>query len=93
MSREPINNWVAKAKQDASSAAAVQTNSEGVRVVRCEAPSKGQLIMQLADKIWPGLRELLQDVRDNSGMLLQPAHIRGIALNMAQELVNQQEKK
>lgn len=90
MTKEPINSWVEKAKSG-SLAADVQENS-GVKVVRREAtPSRGNRIMELADKLWPGLLELFEGVRDNSGMLLQPAHIRGIALNMAQDLIKKRE--
>lgn len=88
MANEPIGSWVnkAKANQVAPSAPA------GVNVVRREVPmTKGQMIMDLADKLWLGLPELFKDVRDRSGMLLQPAHLRGIALNMAQDLIRKQE--
>ena len=89
MANETINNWVEKAK--ANVAVAVQ---DSVQVVRREAePTKGQIIMDIADKLWPWLLETLKDVRDNTGMLLQPAHIRGIALTMAQDLANLSEKK
>ena len=49
--------------------------------------------MDIADKIWPSLMKLFSGVRDENGMLMQPAHVRGIALNVAQDLVNNNEKK
>lgn len=92
MNGESINRWVDKAKQGSSEGNA--DDVKGVQVVRREATvSKGQMIMDAADKILPGLQELLRGVRDNSGMLLQPAHIRGIALRMAQGLVANHSKK
>ena len=89
MANETISNWVDKAKANTAIPA-----EDNVKVVRREAaPTKGQIIMDIADKLWPWLLETLKDVRDNTGMLLQPAHIRGIALTMAQDLANRSEKK
>ncbi|MBY0407725.1 MAG: hypothetical protein K2Q01_08530 [Rickettsiales bacterium] len=89
MTNDSINRWVKNAKNEPAQADAPKE----VNVVRrAVAPSKGQIIMDIADKLWPGLVELLRDVRDNSGMLLQPAHIRGIALTMAQDLASRSEK-
>ncbi len=89
MSNEPINHWVAKAKE-----APAAVPQGGVNVVRRDvAPTKGQTIMDIAEKLWPGLMEMLKGKRDKTGLLLQPAHIRGIALNIAQDLVSTREKK
>lgn len=84
MGNETISHWVEKAK---NAPAAPAQKESGVQVVRREPPpTTGQVIMDIADKLWPGLMELFHGMRDSSGMLLQPAHVRGIALNMAQEL-------
>ncbi len=89
MANETISNWVSKAKNATPPAA-----SQGVTVVRRDVPmTKGQMIMDVADRLWPGLMELFKDVRDKSGLLLQPAHVRGIALNMAQDLVQKHDSK
>lgn len=85
MANETIGNWVEKAKANNATSAAP---ANGVNVVRRTQQTKGQMIMEVADKLWPGLLELFSNVRDKSGMLVQPAHVRGIALNMAQDLVN-----
>lgn len=50
--------------------------------------SNGTLIMQIAEEvIRPYLMKKLADCRDENGMPVQPARIRGIALIMAQEWV------
>lgn len=86
MPNEMIGNWVDKAKANVSAPEA----STGVNVVRREpAMTKGQMIMDVADRLWPGLMDVFKGVRDHSGMLLQPAHVRGIALNAAQDLVEE----
>ena len=91
MPNETIGNWVEKAKANA----ATHSDSTGtVNVVRrAAAPTTGQMIMDMADKLWPGLMDLLKGAHDGSGLLLQPAHVRGIALNMAQTLVKKNETK
>lgn len=90
MSREPINSWVEKAKNNAGPN---EAQNSGVNVVRREAPNKGAIIMEIADRIWPSLMEMFRGMRDDSGMLLQPAHVRGIALNVAQDLMKKHEAK
>lgn len=95
MTRDPIGNWVEKAKSTNSEAAQgagddVQTN--GVRVIRREeSKSKGGMIMEIAEKIRPFLMNMFHGIRDEKGMLYQPAHVRGIALNMAQDLLKMHE--
>jgi hypothetical protein len=85
MSNETIGHWVEKAKAAPSSTDSAKGST--VTVIRRAPPSKGQVIMDMAEKLMPGLTDLLKGVRDNTGMLLQPAHVRGIALNMAQGLI------
>ena len=89
MAKDVIGHWVEKAKTAGSD---VQ-QAGGVQVIRREPKSKGEVIMDIADKIWPSLMKLFSGVRDENGMLMQPAHVRGIALNVAQDLVNNNEKK
>lgn len=48
--------------------------------------AKGARIMQIADVLRPRLMEKLSGCRDENGMPVQPARIRGIALIVAQEL-------
>lgn len=55
--------------------------------------SRGRLIMGVAEKIRPTLAKMFKNVRDDDGILLQPAHIRAIALNMAQSIVKEYEMK
>lgn len=55
--------------------------------------SKGQMIMEMADRMWPHLSEMLTGVRNDKGLLVQPAHVRGMALNIAQDLMKQHEAK
>jgi len=85
MSNESIGDWVQKAKSAPNSPDSVKGNT--VTVIRRTPLSKGQVIMDMAEKLIPGLTDLFKGVRDNTGMLLQPAHVRGIALNMAQGLI------
>lgn len=47
----------------------------------------GQLIMQIAEMLRPRIAEYLKNARDENGMPVQPARIRGISLIIAQELV------
>lgn len=53
--------------------------------------TRGNLIMEIAEKIRPWLARMLGEVRDENGMLVQPARVRAIALNMAQSIVKEQE--
>lgn len=92
MSNDAINNWVERARQSADSAgddAAPETG--GVQVIRRVQPSKGAVIMEFADKILPWVKHKLNGVRDNDGMLVQPATVRAIALNVAQSYLLEEE--
>ena len=88
MSHDAINNWVANAKSADKAGAA---NPKAIKVVRA-TQSKGNLIMEVAEKLRPHLLKLFEGVRDTEGMLLQPARVRGIALNMAQSIVQNEAK-
>ena len=89
MTQEVISDWVTKAKSVSDGVHA----EHGIKVIRRQdAPprqkTKGETIMDMADRMWPSLMKLFADVRGEDGMLMQPAHVRGIALNVAQDLVN-----
>lgn len=48
--------------------------------------------MDIAEKIRPFVMNIYAGLRDEAGMLYQPAHIRGVALNMAQDLLKMHEE-
>ena len=83
-----MSHWVKKAKSthDERTANKVE-NPPGVKVIRNKPKSTGETIMEIADAIWPSLMKLFEGTRDENGMLVQPARVRGIALNVAQGLV------
>jgi hypothetical protein len=83
MSHDAINSWVENAKMASKNHAAHQ---QGIQVVRAKQ-DKGNIILDLSEKLLPWLHKLLDGTRDNNGMLLQPAHVRAISLEMAQSLV------
>ncbi len=90
MSHDAINNWVDKAKNTIPPA----VGNAAIQVVkRSESQMRGNMIMAIADKIRPYLLKMFEGVRDEHGMLVQQAHVRGIALNMAQTIVKNQEEK
>lgn len=90
MSQDVISNWVEKAKMADTAAA----SPSGVRVIRREeTQNRGKIIMDIAEKLRPWLTKMFEGVRDENGMLVQPARIRGIALNVAQNLVKEQESQ
>jgi hypothetical protein len=90
MSYEPINHWVEKAKM---AAAHEPAETGGVQVIRrITNQNRGSIIMDIAEALRPWLMKMLQGVRDNDGLLLQPARVRALALNVAQSIVNDEEK-
>ncbi|MFO0389876.1 MAG: hypothetical protein ACK502_09210 [Alphaproteobacteria bacterium] len=90
MSQDVIGDWVEKAKQAEAAAA----SPSGVRVIRRqETQSRGAQIMEIAEKLRPWFTKMFEGVRDENGMLVQPARIRGISLNVAQSLVQEQESQ
>ena len=90
MSHDAINSWVENAKN--GSRPAVASSNQGVQVVKAKQPPKdlGSLILEVAERIFPSISKMLEGVRDNNGMLLQPAHIRAISLDVAQGVVKKQ---
>jgi hypothetical protein len=92
MSQDAINSWVKKAKNQPELAAAGAAN--GVQVIKRAAPvTKGNVIMDVAEKIRPWLMNVFNGLRDENGLLIQPSRVRAIALNVAQDIVRQQEEK
>ena len=94
MAQETISSWVQKAKiAGDDSASSNSVNGSSIKVIRREVPmTKGNMIMDIAEKIRPFLMNLFLGIRDEAGMLYQPAHVRGIALNMAQDLLRKHEE-
>lgn len=89
MSPDAMEFWLKKTQSTTA-----EPKAEGIQVIRrIEIQSRGNIIMEVAEKIRPFLTKMFDGVRDDEGMLLQPAHIRGIALNVAQGLVKNQEAK
>ena len=87
MSHDAISNWVERAKSNASGDDASEIG--GVQVIRREqAHAKGNIIMSIAEILRPWLMKVYEGVRDNNGLLVQPATVRAIALNVAQDMVN-----
>ena len=87
MSNEPIEHWIAKARQMKPEAKA-----DGSLLVHSRRPkTNSQLIMEIAETIRPIIAKFFSGARDANGMLVQPARIRGIALNVAQDLVKAQQ--
>jgi hypothetical protein len=92
MSNDAINNWVEKAKSHTENGA--DNRAGGVQVIKRAVPmTKGNIIMEVAEKLRPWLTTLFANVRDEHGMLVQPAKVRAIALNAAQDIVRKQEEK
>ena len=90
MTNDAINNWIEKAKQSEVASAA----ESGIKVIkRAPSQSRGNMIMEIAEKLRPWLTKMFEGVRDENGMLVQPARIRGIALNVAQDIVAEQNNK
>ena len=89
MSHEAIDNWIERAKSGDKK----MSKASKVKVIKREQQTKGNMIMDIAEKIRPWLSKMFEGVRDENGMVVQPARVRGIALNMAQHIVHQQEQK
>ena len=90
MNEDNMSEWVNRAKATES-----DNNSSGdvrsVKVVRKEVPKNtGQLIMEMADKLRPYLTKWFDGKYNDDGMLIQPAHIRGFAIEMAENLIKKQ---
>lgn len=89
MSNDVIQNWVRKSKQDAD---APQVNSVNV-IKRVGKQSRGNVILEIAERLRPWFTKMFEGIRDEHGQLVQPARIRAIALNVAQDLLNEEENK
>lgn len=94
MSSDAVNSWIDKAKNNQKSSPKSAPKSGSVQVItRVEPQSRGNMIMEIAEKIRPWLMKMFEGVRGEDGILLQPANIRGIALNVAQNILKEQEAK
>lgn len=94
MTHDAINNWIENAKQhEGHFIAGVSAKSKRPQVIkRVETDMNGNLIMEVADKIRPWIAKMFEGVRDDNGLPLQPAHVRGIALNVAQSIVKEEKQ-
>jgi hypothetical protein len=90
MSHDSINSWVEKAKNLALGDSEAHV---GIRIIRNGHKKSASPIMEIADRLRPWLLQMYAGVRDAHGMPVQPAHIRGLALNVAQDIVKGQQKK
>lgn len=57
--------------------------------IRKPIQTTGNLIMSIAEAIRPWLMKMFEGARDENGMLVQPARVRAISLNVAQRLVKE----
>ena len=55
--------------------------------------SRGSVILEIAERLRPWLMKMFEGVRDPHGNIMQPAHIRGIALNLAQRIIKEEENQ
>ncbi len=93
MPHDSISDWVTQAKKQAQPRSEHSSGSS-VRVIRNpKAPSTGEKIMEIAEKLRPWIAKMFEGVRDENGMLVQPSRVRGIALNVAQKIVQDEEKR
>ncbi len=88
MNEDNLNHWIDRAKINES----LPKPPSAVQVIKHVTKSRGQIIMEISEKILPIMQNFFNGKRDNSGILLQPAHIRGIALNYAEYLVKAKEQ-
>ena len=94
MSHDAINSWVDNVKAGTKKELSSAVKLAAVKVVRrTESQTRGNIIIEIAEKIRPFLLKMFEGVRDKNGMLLQPANVHGIALNVAQNIAKEQEIK
>lgn len=90
MDNDAIENWIERAiKNEARD----NSSPAGLKVIKRSAQTRGNLIMEIAEKLRPWLSKMFEGVRDENEMLVQPSRVRGIALNVAQQIVLEHEKK
>ena len=91
MIRDPIDSWIEKTTHDSMHGAEEEDSGDDIRVIarRHQPINQGNIIVELAEKIRPALIRMFAGVRDESGIPIQPATIRGISLNLAQRLVKE----
>lgn len=88
---DAINNWIENAASGKH--AVTPPADEGVRVIRRQPKSNGAVIMEIAEKLRPWFLKMFEGVRDENGMTIHPSHVRGIALNVAQDIVKKNEEQ
>lgn len=93
MSNDAINTWIEKAEESATAKSAHAEKTDLKVVQRSSPRTRGNVIMDIAEKIRPILAKLFEGARDENGMLVQPARVRAIALNVAQDIIKEQEQK
>jgi len=89
MSYETIGDWITSAKSGALAA----PKTPNIKVIKRVPKSKGNIIMEVAEKLLPWLMQVFDGARDENGMLVQRSRIRAIALNAAQGIIAEQDKK
>ena len=87
MANEMMSNW-----GETAGGMFASPKTPNLKTGKQAQKSKGNIIMEVAEMLRPWLMQKLEGMRDKNGMVAQPAHIRGIALNIAQRLLNEQEK-
>ena len=92
MSEKPINFWLEQMAHQSQLEAAVDSGVSNVQVIqRKHKPVQGNIIVDVAEKIRPIMLKMFDGVRDENGVVLQPARIRAMSLNLAQRLVKEQQ--
>jgi hypothetical protein len=91
MTRDPINSWIEQiAGSNPMNAAG--GDASGVQVIhRKHRPVQGNIIVDVAEKIRPIMMKMFAGAKDENGVVLQPARIRAMALDMAQWMVKKYE--
>ena len=93
MAQDIMSSWVQKAKAG-DTGEIVQAQPDGVLVIKRVTPeNRGKAIIEIAEKLWPWLMKMFEGERDRHGMLVHPSKVRGIALNVAQSLIKEQDQK
>lgn len=94
MNGENFNEWVGRAKNNEKRVTPPSKNKKPLNVLRNEPQkSRGAMVMEIADKLLPSLSRWFSGKYSDEGMLIQPAHVRGLAIDMAEGLLKKQETK
>lgn len=91
MTDKPLNSWIEQIARSTQINAASGDGS-GVQVIqRKHKPLQGNIIVDVAEKIRPIMLKMFAGAKDENGVVLQPAKIRAMSLNLAQRLVKEQQ--